>query len=193
MAAEIKVRAERALGQIDAEANPPNRGVRREVASLGEATIPSVGSATRANWRKLGAVDAATLDNLPAGKTILRNVRVLQGKSTPRGRPCGYPEGGSDCSASRNPELCRRCLPARALRLLGAEPTRKKRRRNVRTQITNPTRQRELSASARWTARVQRRHRWPEVQGDSHERATCRAGRTRVVRTRKADRCRTRP
>lgn len=58
-AGEIKVRAEHALGAIDAEVNP--RG-RPEKDSSAEAFSPGVAPATRAAWRRLGAVDDAALD-----------------------------------------------------------------------------------------------------------------------------------
>ena len=58
-AGEIKVRAERGLGQIDAAENP--HGGDRYQASAGEAWSPSVASATRAAWRKLGTLTEETL------------------------------------------------------------------------------------------------------------------------------------
>jgi phage N-6-adenine-methyltransferase len=55
-AGEVKVRAERALGQLDAEENP-HGGDRSEQASVGEAcSVPEVAPATRAAWRKLAKV-----------------------------------------------------------------------------------------------------------------------------------------
>jgi hypothetical protein len=60
-AAEIKVRAEAALGALDAEARPAHAGV----ASPTEATpVLNVASATRSNWRKLGALDHQQLDKV---------------------------------------------------------------------------------------------------------------------------------
>jgi hypothetical protein len=59
-AGEIKLRAEAALGQLDAEANP-HGGDRAEQGSA-TGTLPPVRRETRAAWRKLGKLDEAQLD-----------------------------------------------------------------------------------------------------------------------------------
>ena len=67
-AAEIKVRAEAALGALDSEAKPASVG--RNGAQMGSSgePIPDLGvaKATRANWRKLGQLDEEKLDEVIA-------------------------------------------------------------------------------------------------------------------------------
>lgn len=54
-AGEVKVRAERALGQLDREDNP--HGGKREQGSATEScSAPDVAPETRASWRKLAEV-----------------------------------------------------------------------------------------------------------------------------------------
>lgn len=57
-AGEIKVRAERGLGQIDAAENP--RGLKNEFKSCGGVQL-TVGTHARAAWRKLGKLTEETL------------------------------------------------------------------------------------------------------------------------------------
>jgi ParB family chromosome partitioning protein len=66
-AAEIKVRAEAALGALDAEARPASAGSNQH----GQVTTPTVSTpvlnvapTTRSNWRKLGALDDQQLDDV---------------------------------------------------------------------------------------------------------------------------------
>jgi len=66
-AAEIKVRAEAALGALDAEARPASAGSNQH----GQVTTPTVSTpvlnvapTTRANWRKLGALEDDQLDKV---------------------------------------------------------------------------------------------------------------------------------
>jgi hypothetical protein len=65
-AAEIKVRAEAALGALDREARPASVG--RNGAQMDSPSEPiselGVARATRANWRKLGALDEEQLDKV---------------------------------------------------------------------------------------------------------------------------------
>lgn len=65
-AAEIKVRAEAALGALDAEARPAKVKSAARSSSPTEDDVPvlKVGAATRANWRKLGALDDQQLDKV---------------------------------------------------------------------------------------------------------------------------------
>jgi hypothetical protein len=55
---EIKVRAEAALGKLDAETHP-HGGDRSEQDSASEAWSPDVAEGTRAAWRRLGKLIAA--------------------------------------------------------------------------------------------------------------------------------------
>jgi len=85
-AGEVKVRAEAALGAIDREANPHGvRSDRRD--SPTESLPPEVGSATRANWRKLGALpddelDERIQDARADEESGVTTTRVLRGEST---------------------------------------------------------------------------------------------------------------
>lgn len=68
-AAEIKVRAEAALGALDAQARPASVG--RKGAQMGSSSEPifpelDVAKGTRANWRKLGQLEEAKLDEVIA-------------------------------------------------------------------------------------------------------------------------------
>jgi hypothetical protein len=60
-AAEIKVRAEAALGALDAEARPAHAGVATPTVST---PVLNVAPTTRSNWRKLGALDDHQLDKV---------------------------------------------------------------------------------------------------------------------------------
>ena len=64
-AAEIKVRAEAALGALDAEARPSGRPSTEE-KSTPTVDFPALNVAptTRSNWRKLGALDDKKLDQV---------------------------------------------------------------------------------------------------------------------------------
>lgn len=66
-AAEIKVRAEAALGALDREARPGNTGRAGAQMDASSAVIPpplGVAEGTRAKWRKLGALDEQQLDKV---------------------------------------------------------------------------------------------------------------------------------
>jgi hypothetical protein len=63
-AAEIKVRAEAALGALDREANPQGVAVHQRKGSAGEPLELGVGKETRSKWRKLGALDEGQLDQV---------------------------------------------------------------------------------------------------------------------------------
>ncbi|NBW17854.1 MAG: hypothetical protein EBR82_58745 [Caulobacteraceae bacterium] len=65
-AAEIKVRAEAALGALDSEARPTSVGRRGHGMGSVAEPIPElgVGKETRANWRKLGALEDDQLDKV---------------------------------------------------------------------------------------------------------------------------------
>ena len=68
-AAEIKVRAEAALGALDSEMRPASVGRNgAQMASPSESITPDLGvaAATRANWRKLGQLDEEKLDEVIA-------------------------------------------------------------------------------------------------------------------------------
>lgn len=65
-AGEVKVRAEAALGALDREINPAGSGGRGKTASELEG-VSDLPAATRATWRRLGALDdAGQLDELIA-------------------------------------------------------------------------------------------------------------------------------
>ena len=81
-AGEVKLHAERALGALDRQVNPDRSGGRGKTA----APTTAVSEHTRANWRKLGALDRDTFEGVverlradeSGGVTTSRAVRVAR-------------------------------------------------------------------------------------------------------------------